>query len=644
MTALDQQAESFDFRTLAESIPNMVWSARADGVFDYLNQRFLQYLGKTLAEVQAGAWAEDLHPEDRQQSIDKWAESLATGVAFATDYRIRRGADGRYVWHAGRALPLRDETGRVVRWFGTCTDIEDRKLAEEELHAVHRQLNLALQAASAGVWEWRYQSNELYWSDGLCRIFGLVPGTQAISYHSWQKTIYPEDLSRIMAPLGVAINSHQRLEMEYRIVLPSGELRWIYDLGDTFFDDGGQPQGRTGICVDITSIKQAAEENFRNRSLLEMLAENISDFLYVKDPAGRYLMINPSALQALGKRAEEVIGHDDTTIFPAEMLDLVMESDRRVIETGSVARHEMPITLPTGKTITASVVKGPLRDSAGEIVGIFGVTRDISDYKETERLLRDNERYLRDEVARRTAELEASNEKLRALAERIETVAEHERRLIGQEVHDDLGQLITALRLNIAWLNKHHASRDQRVVTRFADTEKLIELTLASIERIVRNLRPRMLDELGLVATIQSQLADYRALGLECRFRVVGSDTTLDAERALSLYRSYQEGMTNILRHAGATRATIIIGIDAKRVRLRIADNGCGIGAGRNSSPRSLGIVGMRERAERWGGTMTIAGRSRGGTALDIMLPRGATADADRAGRRVVPGSRQGRP
>lgn len=118
---------------LTETIPILVWSARADGVSDYYNAAFLQYLGKTLEEMQGWVWVETLHPEDRERSSAVWTQAFSSGSDYEIEYRVKRAADGEYRWHLGRAVPLRDSSGKIVRWYGTCTDIHDQKRAEEKI-------------------------------------------------------------------------------------------------------------------------------------------------------------------------------------------------------------------------------------------------------------------------------------------------------------------------------------------------------------------------------------------------------------------------------------------------------------------------------------------------------------------------------
>ncbi len=138
------------FRTLADTMPQMVWVTRADGYHEYFNQRWYDYTGTTLKQTQGEGWQSILHPEDLQRTLEVWHNSLRTGKKYEIEYRLRRASDGEYRWHLGRALPLRDREGNIVRWFGSCTDIHDQKLAiEERAQALEREQAARLELEKA---------------------------------------------------------------------------------------------------------------------------------------------------------------------------------------------------------------------------------------------------------------------------------------------------------------------------------------------------------------------------------------------------------------------------------------------------------------------------------------------------------------
>jgi PAS domain S-box-containing protein len=127
--AARRQAEASEqlYRVLAEAIPQIVWTASADGWFDYYNQRWFEYTGLTLEETQGWGWQLALHPDDVENCVESWKTSVQTGGTYEVEYRFKRASDGAYRWHLGRALPVRDAEGKILKWFGTCTDIDDRQ-------------------------------------------------------------------------------------------------------------------------------------------------------------------------------------------------------------------------------------------------------------------------------------------------------------------------------------------------------------------------------------------------------------------------------------------------------------------------------------------------------------------------------------
>ncbi|MBA2391191.1 MAG: PAS domain-containing sensor histidine kinase [Ktedonobacteraceae bacterium] len=153
---INQQEESvqseYNFRLLADSMPQIVWTARRDGWLDYYNQKWFDYTGMTFAQTQGWGWAAALHPDDLQQSLEAWMYSVKTGEAFEIEYRLKQAPDAIYRWHLSRALPVRDEQGRVTQWFGTSTDIQNEKFAEQRLaHQLSREQEARKEAEQAGM-------------------------------------------------------------------------------------------------------------------------------------------------------------------------------------------------------------------------------------------------------------------------------------------------------------------------------------------------------------------------------------------------------------------------------------------------------------------------------------------------------------
>src|SRR4051812_22003387 len=266
-----REAES-RFRQMADTMPQIVWVTRPDGYHEYYNQRWYEYIGCTPEECLGHGWNAPLHPDDRRRAIERWDLALRTGEPYEIEYRFRSRND-EYRWFLGRALPVRDDTGRIVRWFGTCTDVEEMKRsesllrqsearyrdAERELRESRERLVAALSASETGTFRWDPQAGVfLEFDDNLKGLFGLAPDHPIRATEDFIARVHPDD----RAGLAAAVERSRRgedFEMEYRVVLPDGGVRWLYDRGKMVRDGGGRPAHLVGACTDITKRKQVEE-------------------------------------------------------------------------------------------------------------------------------------------------------------------------------------------------------------------------------------------------------------------------------------------------------------------------------------------------------------------------------------------------
>lgn len=237
-----------------------------------------------------------------------------------------------------------------------------------------------------------------------------------------------------------------------------------------------------------------------------------------------------------------------------------------------------------------------------------------------------------DNTERRAAEeeLERSREQLRHLTQHLQMVREQERIGIAREIHDELGQTVTALKMDLAWLQRvvHIGSGvDSKIKTMI----QLTDTTLQSMKRIASALRPWLLDDLGLIPAMEWQTHEFQErTGIHCRFIVPKSGIALDRDRSTAIFRIFQETLTNIARHAGATRAIIRLHLKDGHLTLTVKDNGRGIMPAQADHPRSFGIIGMRERVRPWGGEVILKGLpGRGTTVVVRVLVDGAYSDPD---------------
>ena len=248
-------------------------------------------------------------------------------------------------------------------------------------------------------------------------------------------------------------------------------------------------------------------------------------------------------------------------------------------------------------------------DDLGRITGHLGIQRDITDRH------------------RSVAEIAQSREELRALAARLESVREEERTRIARELHDELGQALTGLKLDLAWmerrLNRHSPSD---LGQRCASLLGRLDEVMIQVRRIVTELRPSVLDQLGLADAIEWQAQDFAArMGLALDLRIdCACDLPPDAMASV-VFRSLQEALNNVAKHANAHRLRVALRTDADSLSLDVSDDGRGITLEEQRGSHSLGLLGLRERAIAWGGTVTISGDATSGTTVALRLPlRGA--------------------
>jgi signal transduction histidine kinase len=230
----------------------------------------------------------------------------------------------------------------------------------------------------------------------------------------------------------------------------------------------------------------------------------------------------------------------------------------------------------------------------------------------------------RDITERKKAEeqLRRSEEQLRNLADHLQSVREEERTTIAREVHDDLGQTLTALKMDISWLGKKLPKDQETLLEKTKAMRKLTDMTIKTVKRISTELRPGLLDDLGLVAAIEWQAEEFQnRTGIRCELAVDPEEIILDRDRSTAIFRIFQETLTNVARHAKATRVTASLKEKDDKLELRVRDNGSGITKEQISDSKSFGLMGIRERVHPWGGEMKISGRPGKGTTVVVSIP-----------------------
>jgi PAS domain S-box-containing protein len=362
--------------------------------------------------------------------------------------------------------------------------------------------------------------------------------------------------------------------------------------------------------VDVSPRPVTAAARAVDAQSYRLLVDAVTDHaVFLLDPRGVIASWNPGAQLMTGFPAEDVVGRPSSCLYPPEdvhagkrgaMLHLAAVHGK-IQDDGWRVRKD-------GSRFWAEAVIAAIADSSGTLLGYAEVARDG-----TERM------YLEHSLA-------DAHDRMRALAARLAQVAEQEKMRLSREIHDVLGQELTGLKLDLSWLARRLVlvpdSVRQPLVERVATMASQIDSCVQTVRRIATGLRPGVLDDLGLAEAIEWEAHEFQArAGIRVDLSLPETELELDRDRATAVFRIFQELLTNVALHAGATAVSVELTPGVGWVALEVSDDGRGITPKELAMPDALGLLGMRERAAQFGGSLEIEGTSGQGTRGLLRIP-----------------------
>jgi PAS domain S-box-containing protein len=599
-------------RLAAEATGFGVYSYAFETGTAYYSPQFMHLFGLPPGPplpLDADLVANAVHPEDRAAFLAEMTRAndpRGSGI-LDQEYRILR-ADGEVRWLRVRGRTSFLGSGGDARPFhanGITQDITERKLDQENLALSEQRLSLVLDATNDGIWDWRIPTGETVFSPRYYTMLGYRVGEFPAQIDSWKKLVHPEDLGIAEGRLRHHIEGgSESYRCEFRMRAKTGEWRWVLSRGKVVErGPDGQAERVMGTHTDITELKLAEQ------ALRESETKFRASFMAGRDARvittleeGRVVEANDALLTLFGYSRESAIGRTirDLGIFQEDFHANWLAPEMR--SSGEVFGREMNATAKNGHplicTLSASTVHF---DGMPHILGIF---RDITEMKRAER------------------ELISSQANLRKLAGHLLHAREEERRKIAQEIHDDLGQILTALKMDLHWVAKRLGPGAEPVLEKVEGSIELADQTISIVQRISSELRPRMLDDLGLAAALEWLGRDFtRRTGIPCTTRLEYPEHLVGGNAATAFYRIAQEALTNVVRHAQARHVKMELRQSGNNLLLSVQDDGIGISPARASDPRSFGLIGLRERGHALGGSMSVEGTDGHGTLLCVTVP-----------------------
>jgi PAS domain S-box-containing protein len=399
------------WRSLTEALPQLVWGARPDGECDYFSAQWTNYTGVKEIDLLGWRWMDALHPDDREPTRQFWTESVAGRHPYDVEYRIRR-SDGSYGWFKTRGTPIRDADGSIVKWFGTCTDITDRKRAEQALKDQELELRQARDLLESKVMErteqlgrseaylaeaqklsktgsfgWNVSSGAIYWSEETFRIFEYgretKPGLDLVLQRA-----HPEDRVRVQQAIDRALQNAKDFDLEHRLLMPDGSVKHVHSVGHLLGTDQPGKTELVGAITDITGRKSAETALRQTEAYLEEAqrlshtgswAWNVArrENIHWSQEQYRLFGLDPNSDSLSFETAYRRIHPEDQATFN-EVLE-------RAIRERSDFEVDFRIVLPDGSTKYIRSVGHPVFSASGEPVEFVGTGIDLTERRQAEK-------------------------------------------------------------------------------------------------------------------------------------------------------------------------------------------------------------------------------------------------------------------
>ncbi|HQI81058.1 MAG TPA: PAS domain S-box protein [Deltaproteobacteria bacterium] len=606
ITVKDAYSQAF-----LKTSPSFFVAIDKDGRTLMMNDAMTAALGYDRDEVTGLDYLTAFVPEHERDGVSRVFTSIMAGggPTVTENHVVTRNGERRLVqWH-GRAFYRKG--GELDFFIGAGIDITERKKAEDALAASERRYRLYAENMRDVLWVLDNDLRYAYISPSVEQLRGYtvqeamdLPMDRVFTPESHRKLLKIISEIKTLMARGQSFDPRASLTLELEQYCKDGTVRWSEVIASLLRDDEGAHVGYLGITRDITERKRA-QESLR-------LSEERYRTIFETTGNATVILREDTVISLANSEFEKLSGHPKQDVEGKRSWTEFIASEDKVRLLGyHHSRGIDPSAAPRNFEFRFITRWGSIKDVSATATIIPGTTMsvvsmvDITEQKLSEERLR------------------LSREQLRQLHIHTQDLREQERARVAREIHDELGQVLTALKMDLSYLVRRLPEDQAKLQAKAASMIKSIDTSIEAVRRIIMDLRPGLLDHLGLVPAIEWQTGEFqKRTGIRGVLSFTPQEIVLEREVSTTVFRIFQEALTNIARHAQATAVDISLTDEGGLLTLRIHDNGVGITKNQIDNPRSFGLLGMRERALFCNGSFEIFTEAGGGTTVIVTIPR----------------------
>ncbi len=591
------------YRLLIENQNDYILKFTTKGKILYASPNFIKAFGTSEKEVIKNYYLPEIHPDDADDIQPILENALKPPYQAQHEERMKTIQGWR--WIAWSNKPIENPDGSIDEIISVGRDINDRKETEIELQQNREMFRNVINSLPDYVIINDYEMNTLFVNKSLTEETGLTL-EDLNSGDEKYNSVFPEDRKRVEKFAEDFMKSEFKIsdQIDNRFLTANGEIRWHSSIISKI-----NFQGKPALLYltrDVTDRKKDEDEIRK----LALIAKETINGVFIANQVGHVEWINEgyeritgySLANIAGRRTEEILHGEKTNSETEAAVRLALDEEKSI-------RTELLSYRKNGEEFWNELTIQPMYDADNTLTGYMGIIADVTERKSAEN------------------KLKANQVKLSSLTAHLQKVRERERQDIARGIHDELGQVLTALKMNIKLLQRDITGQEEclnrdSLLSELDSLSQMVDESVKSSKRIIKDLRPELLDKLGLVAAIEQHITDFCSLaGLKHKFKYNAEEFELENDIAIGIFRLVQEALNNTVKYAKASSVEIELTKEDDFIKLSVEDNGIGFDSASQNKKNSFGLLGMRESILNFGGEFNLKTGKNRGTKINIAIP-----------------------